>query len=172
MRQSSSKATSPASAKFPLSEGKDGKWSFDTEVGLQEIVNRRVGENELATIQTMHDYVNAQYEYARIDEDEDGVYEFAQRLISSPGKRDGLYWQPGVFDEETGTADRTQPSPSYAGDHGLFWEMHDAIFSNQHRLSVQLLFALAGTSQPRSTDTFCGWRQTWQWWQWKGKRMG
>jgi hypothetical protein len=86
---------------FPLSKEKDGKWAFDTEVGLQEIVNRRVGENELATIQTMRDYVNAQYEYARIDEDEDGVYEFAQRLISSPGKRDGLYWQPGIFDEES-----------------------------------------------------------------------
>lgn len=86
---------------FPLSKNKDGKWAFDTEVGLQEIVNRRVGQNELATIQTMHDYVNAQYQYAQIDEDEDGVYEFAQRLISSAGKRDGLYWEPGLFDEES-----------------------------------------------------------------------
>ncbi|KQV80465.1 DUF2950 domain-containing protein [Rhizobium sp. Root1220] len=86
---------------FPLSQGKDGKWAFDPEVGLQEIVNRRVGENELATIQTMRDYVAAQYEYARIDEDDDGLYEYAQRLISTPGKRDGLYWQRGVFDEES-----------------------------------------------------------------------
>ncbi|SEH83454.1 Protein of unknown function [Rhizobium tibeticum] len=86
---------------FPLSKNKDGKWAFDTEVGLQEIVNRRVGQNELATIRTMHDYVNAQYQYAQIDEDEDGVYEFAQRLISSSGKRDGLYWEPGLFDEES-----------------------------------------------------------------------
>ncbi|KQV64409.1 DUF2950 domain-containing protein [Rhizobium sp. Root1220] len=84
---------------FPLSQGKDGKWAFDTEVGLQEIVNRRIGQNELATIQAMHDYVTAQYEYARIDQDEDGVYEYAQRLISTPGKRDGLYWQPDVSDE-------------------------------------------------------------------------
>ncbi|CAN7729436.1 DUF2950 family protein [Rhizobium sp. LjRoot258] len=86
---------------FPLSKNKDGKWAFDTEVGLQEIVNRRVGQNELATIRTMHDYVNAQYQYAQFDEDEDGVYEFAQRLISSSGKRDGLYWEPGLFDEES-----------------------------------------------------------------------
>ncbi len=86
---------------FPLSKTKDGKWAFDTEVGLQEIVNRRVGQNELATIQTMHDYVNAQYEYAQIDEDEDGLYEFAQKLISAPGQRDGLYWEPGAFDEES-----------------------------------------------------------------------
>ncbi|WP_208245572.1 DUF2950 family protein (plasmid) [Rhizobium sp. T1470] len=86
---------------FPLSKDKDGKWAFDTEVGLQEIINRRVGQNELTTIQTMHDYVLAQDQYAQIDEDEDGVYEFAQRLISSLGKRDGLYWEPGLFDEES-----------------------------------------------------------------------
>jgi len=86
---------------FPLSKNKDGKWAFDTEVGLQEIVNRRVGQSELATIQTMHDYVNAQYAYAQIDEDEDGLFEFAQKLISTPGQRDGLYWEPGAFDEES-----------------------------------------------------------------------
>ncbi|WP_431320542.1 DUF2950 domain-containing protein [Rhizobium sp. YTU87027] len=86
---------------FPLSKSKDGKWAFDTEVGLQEIVNRRVGQNELSTIQTMHDYVNAQYAYAQLDEDEDGLFEFAQKLISTPGKRDGLYWEPGAFDEES-----------------------------------------------------------------------
>ncbi|RDJ10529.1 DUF2950 family protein [Rhizobium grahamii] len=86
---------------FPLSKNKDGKWAFDTEVGLQEIINRRVGQNELSTIQTMHDYVNAQYAYAQIDEDEDGLFEFAQKLISTPGQRDGLYWEPGAFDEES-----------------------------------------------------------------------
>ncbi|CCM79527.1 DUF2950 family protein [Rhizobium mesoamericanum] len=84
---------------FPLSQGGDGKWTFDTQVGLEEIVNRRVGENELATIQTMHDYVMAQYMYAQVDRDRDGVYGFAQKLVSSPGKQDGLYWPPGVFDE-------------------------------------------------------------------------
>lgn len=86
---------------FPLAQAKDGKWTFDTEVGLEEIVNRRVGANELATIQTMHDYLVAQYEYARQDQDEDGVYEFARRLISTPGKRDGLYWPPGTFDVDS-----------------------------------------------------------------------
>ena len=86
---------------FPLSQRKDGKWMFDTAVGLQEIVNRRVGENEFATIDTMHDYVAAQYDYASRDRDEDGVYEFAQKLISSPGKQDGLYWPPGLYDEDS-----------------------------------------------------------------------
>jgi hypothetical protein len=86
---------------FPLSEGKDGKWSFDTRRGLQEIVNRRIGENELATIQTMQDYVVAQHQYASEDPDGDGIYEYAQKLISSPGKRDGLYWEPGPYGDES-----------------------------------------------------------------------
>lgn len=86
---------------FPLTEGKDGKWSFDTERGLEEIVNRRIGENELATIDTMHQYVAAQYQYASEDRDGDGIYEFAKKLISSPGKLDGLYWDPNVYPEES-----------------------------------------------------------------------
>jgi len=86
---------------FPLTEGKDGKWSFDTQRGLAEIVNRRVGENELATIDTMHEYVVAQYQYASDDRDGDGIYEFAKKLISSPGKLDGLYWDPSVYPEES-----------------------------------------------------------------------
>lgn len=110
---------------FPLSQLKDGKWAFDTQVGLQEIVNRRVGANELQTIQTMHDYVAAQYEYAKVDQDEDGVYEFAQKLISSPGKRDGLYWPPGTFDVdspagkliETAALGRAKQGEGYYGYH-------------------------------------------------------
>ncbi|MBB3657654.1 hypothetical protein FHX15_002896 [Rhizobium sp. BK650] len=86
---------------FPLTEAKDGKWSFDTQRGLEEIVNRRVGENELATIDTMHEYVAAQYQYASEDRDGDGIYEFAKKLISSPGKLDGLYWDANVYPEES-----------------------------------------------------------------------
>ncbi|APO72237.1 hypothetical protein IE4872_PD01718 (plasmid) [Rhizobium gallicum] len=86
---------------FPLSQDRDGKWAFDTAVGLQEIVNRRIGGNELATIQTMYDYVTAQREYASEDRDGDGIYEYAQKLISSPGKVDGLYWDPSVDGEDS-----------------------------------------------------------------------
>ncbi|ANL63824.1 hypothetical protein AMC82_CH00110 [Rhizobium phaseoli] len=86
---------------FPLTEDKDGKWSFDTQRGFEEIVNRRIGENELATIDTMHEYVAAQYQYASDDRDGDGIYEFAKKLISSPGKLDGLYWDPNVYPEES-----------------------------------------------------------------------
>lgn len=79
---------------FPLVEMAGGKWAFDTKLGLEEIINRRIGNNELSTIQTLHDYVGAQYDYAEYDWDGDGIYAFAQKLISTPGKHDGLYWAP------------------------------------------------------------------------------
>jgi len=77
---------------FPIVKWEDGKWAFDTYAGLQEIVNRLVGENELQTIATMRAYVDAQEDYASVDRDGDGVEEFAQKLVSSAGMTDGLYW--------------------------------------------------------------------------------
>lgn len=77
---------------FPLVKGEDGKWAFDTVAGLEEIVNRRIGENELQAIQTARLYVQAQQEYASEDRDGDGVVEFAQKLISTEGQMDGLFW--------------------------------------------------------------------------------
>lgn len=81
---------------FPVVKGKDGKWAFDTYAGFEEIINRRVGENELQAIATAHAYVDAQKEYASADHDDDGVMEYAQKLISSEGKTDGLYWSPDL----------------------------------------------------------------------------
>jgi hypothetical protein len=77
---------------FPLAKDKDSKWAFDTEAGLEEVVNRRVGQNETEVIDTMREYVDAQKDYASEDRDEDGVPEYAQKLVSTPGKTDGLYW--------------------------------------------------------------------------------
>lgn len=77
---------------FPLVKGVDGKWAFDTVAGLEEIVNRRVGENELQAIETARLFVQAQQEYAGEDRDSDGVLEFAQKLVSADGQTDGLYW--------------------------------------------------------------------------------
>jgi len=71
---------------------KDGSWFFDTDAGKDELLNRRIGKNELATLSTVRAYVDAQREYATLDRDGDGVLEYAQRLVSSPGKQDGLYW--------------------------------------------------------------------------------
>lgn len=77
---------------FPLVKGEDGKWAFDSVAGLEEIVNRRIGENELQAIETARLYVQAQEQYAMEDHDSDGVLEFAQKVISTEGQTDGLYW--------------------------------------------------------------------------------
>jgi len=92
---------------FPLVE-KDGKWAFDTYAGLEEIINRRVGENELETIATMQAYVDAQEEYAAQDYDDDGVEEFAQKLVSSEGMTDGLYWPAEEVNGESPAGDLDQ----------------------------------------------------------------
>lgn len=77
---------------FPITKGDDGKWAFDTRAGIEEVINRRIGENELEAIAAVRAYVDAQEDYAQQDHDGDGVLEYAQKLISSPGKTDGLYW--------------------------------------------------------------------------------
>ena len=69
-----------------------GKWSFDAAAGREEIINRRVGRNELDTMQTLLAIVDAQREYASTDADGNGFADYARRFRSSPGKKDGLYW--------------------------------------------------------------------------------
>jgi DUF2950 family protein len=82
---------------------KDGKWLFDTKAGLEEVLNRRIGENELSAINTCRAYAIAQWEYfTEADWDNDGVAEYAQKFISSPGQHNGLYWE---------TAEDEKPSP-------------------------------------------------------------
>jgi hypothetical protein len=78
---------------FPIPLRKvDDRWRFDTAAGREEILNRRIGENELSTIQTMLAYVDAQGDYADFQRQRSGMPEYAQRILSSPGKMDGLYW--------------------------------------------------------------------------------
>lgn len=67
-------------------------WRFDTAGAADEMRTRRIGRNELAAIQGMYAYVDAQREYAEVDRNGDGVLEYAQKLLSSPGKKDGLFW--------------------------------------------------------------------------------
>jgi hypothetical protein len=78
---------------YPIPLVKKGQtWSFDTRGGKEELLNRRIGRNELEVIEIMHAYVDAQREYANTDWDGDGRSEFAQKVRSSEGKKDGLYW--------------------------------------------------------------------------------
>jgi Protein of unknown function (DUF2950) len=79
---------------FPIPVVKKGQsWVFDTEKGKEEILNRRIGENELNTIQVMLAIVDAEREYAIKDRDRDGLLEYARKFISDPGKKNGLYWE-------------------------------------------------------------------------------
>jgi hypothetical protein len=68
------------------------RWVFDTLAGKEEILNRRVGENELSTVQTLLAVVDAQREYAMEDRDGDGLRKYAEKFWSDPGRRNGLYW--------------------------------------------------------------------------------
>ena len=69
-----------------------GGWVFDVRAGMEEVRIRRIGRNELATIQAVRGYYDAQREYVEQDRNGDGVLEYARRFLSSPGKHDGLYW--------------------------------------------------------------------------------
>ena len=71
----------------------NGKWFFDTKVGREEILNRRVGANELNAIEICRGFVEAQGEYSTEKHDGSKVNQYAQRILSTPGKHDGLAWQ-------------------------------------------------------------------------------
>jgi hypothetical protein len=80
---------------------KGKQWFFDTNAGGKEILHRRVGANELSTIQTMLAIVDAQREYAMKDSDRDGVLEYASKFRSDPGKKNGLYWETKDGEDES-----------------------------------------------------------------------
>jgi hypothetical protein len=86
---------------FPVPVVKKGsQWFFDTEAGKEELLRRRIGKNELSTLDVVRAYVDAQREYASRDRDGDQVLEYAQKLASTPGQTDGLYW-PAELNGET-----------------------------------------------------------------------
>jgi hypothetical protein len=79
---------------YPIPLVKKGEgWVFDTDKGREEILNRRIGQNELDAIQVALAYVDAQREFATKDRSRDGLLEYAQKFRSDPGKKNGLYWE-------------------------------------------------------------------------------
>ena len=102
-----------------------GKWYFDASVGKEEILRRRIGQNELDAITVCRGYVEAQRDYARVRHDGALVNQYAQRVISTPGKQDGLAWRTadgtwhGPVGEEVagyiteGYSDRSKPFHGY-----------------------------------------------------------
>jgi hypothetical protein len=109
---------------IPIVEA-NGKWYFDASVGKEEILRRRIGQNELDAIAMCQGYVEAQRDYARVRHDGALVNQYAQRVLSTPGKQDGLAWRAadgtwrgpvgeeiaGVISE--GYSDRSQPFHGY-----------------------------------------------------------
>jgi hypothetical protein len=77
-----------------------GAWRFATEEGVEEMLNRRIGGNERNALYVLRAYLDAQREYASQDRDGDGVLQYAQKLASSPGKQDGLYWPADAANDE------------------------------------------------------------------------
>jgi hypothetical protein len=80
---------------------KDETWVFDTMAGKEELLNRRIGRNELNTIQTCLAIVDAQREYAMKDRDSNKLLEYAQKFRSTKGKKDGLYWEAKKGEEQS-----------------------------------------------------------------------
>jgi hypothetical protein len=112
---------------IPLVHNKTG-WEFDTDEGRQEILYRRIGRNELDTIKTSLAFVDAEDEYADKDRG-DGVGVYAQRIVSNPGKKDGLYWPSDNNDSPLGQLAADAYAEGYRGGnepqpyHGYYYRI-------------------------------------------------
>jgi hypothetical protein len=107
---------------MPIPLVKDGAgWRYDVEAGRKEIIAREIGRDELTVIQTLLAIVDAQRDYATLDPMKTGVATYARRLLSSPGKKDGLYWEakPGEPQSPLGAL-VAKAQPGDGPDHGYF----------------------------------------------------
>jgi len=108
---------------------RSNRWFFDSNAGRQEILNRRIGSNELDAINISHDYVEAQKEYALQKREGYDVNQYAQRIISTPGKQDGLTWRNadgtlgGPFSEEVAEAIAQGYTSKTEPYHGYFFKV-------------------------------------------------
>lgn len=113
---------------IPVAKHK-GKWSFDTKAGRQEILNRRIGANELDAIAVCRGFVEAQQQYAQEKHDDSKVNQFAQKVISTPGKHDGLAWQnsDGTWGGPVGEGVARQIEKGYSKEgqpfHGYYFKV-------------------------------------------------
>jgi uncharacterized protein YdeI (BOF family) len=113
---------------IPIVE-KSGKWYFDAKAGRDEILRRRIGANELDAITVCRGYVEAQEEYALTIHDDSGVNQYAQKIISTPGKQDGLAWQnpDGTWGGQMGEAVAKAIDQGYTGRgepfHGYYFKV-------------------------------------------------
>jgi len=114
---------------IPLINNRSG-WEFDSAAGRLEILYRRIGRNELDAIQTCLAFVDAENEYAEKDRTGDGAGTYAQRIVSSPGKKDGLFWRddrdPSPLGELAAQAAEEGYKPGAEGSapyHGYYYRI-------------------------------------------------
>ncbi len=107
----------------------NGKWYFNTKKGRQEILFRRIGENELNAITVCRGYVSAQMEYASEIHDNSGINQYAQKIFSTPGMQDGLYWKnadgtpSGPIGEAVAKALEEGYTTGKGGFHGYYFKI-------------------------------------------------
>jgi hypothetical protein len=110
---------------------KNGRWLWDADDGRHELLLRRVGSNELDAITVCRGFVEAQWQYAVLDPDNTGIHQYAQKISSSPGKHDGLYWPPvaGGPESPIGDAIARAIAQGYSADkspqpyHGYYFKV-------------------------------------------------
>lgn len=109
---------------IPIVKRKAG-WQFDVVAGADEMRTRRIGRNELATIQAILAYYDAQREYAIVDHNHDGIREYAQKFVSTKGKQDGLYWESplGLDESPLGPLLAKQKPKGGAGYYGYHYKI-------------------------------------------------
>ena len=140
---------------------RDGRWHFDTKAGEDEILKRRIGQNELAAMRVSLAIVAAEHRYATHHLDADGVPVYAARIISSACKRDGLYWPQATSEEPSplgeliaAAADEGYTSRSLAPYHGYYYRIltrqgaHAAGGERSYKLGGKLLGGFAVFAYP------------------------
>jgi hypothetical protein len=116
---------------FPIPLVKESNnWHFDTESGIDEILNRRIGRNELSAINVLKTYSEAQFAYASIDRDNDDVLEYAQKIRSSPDQHDGLFWEADASGENSPLGPRLAAATYFTSSseipqpyHGYYYKL-------------------------------------------------
>ena len=113
---------------------KKGTWHFDAAAGSEEILNRRVGRNEMDAMRVCRDYVRAQRDYAAAPQTGRKLPEYAQKIVSSPGQHDGLYWPAGAGEKQSPIGPEmaharaegysgNPPDPEHAPYHGYYYRI-------------------------------------------------
>lgn len=134
---------------FPIPLQKDAQgWYFDSAAGREELLNRRIGANELHTLGVVRAFVEAQYEYAKDDPDGNGKADYAQRLMSTEGKQDGLYWPVAEGEAESPMG----PLVAQAAEEGYSKESR-AAGNSYHGYRYKLLTA-QGDAAPGGTRSY------------------